>query len=339
MKHLSLLVPGILGPLPELASYNEELLQCPALRCWLSRGYVQSTGAHNYYQQLAQLFNCNADFSIASVSAVYDGADCSSGHWYRADPVHFKTDIDHAILLDQHQLNIRPDESASLIAHFNRHFVEDGLQLYSRHADRWYLVSENEIDVNTTRIDEAVGRDIKHFLPGGEHALSWRRLLNEAQMLFHNHDVNEQRADNHELVINSLWLWGEGEELTSKGNTGFDWLMSNEAVSSGLAMLTNQRTIPFSQNLDQLPDEDHGLVVIDDLIGPCSYGDVDAWIESLETVYEQWLEPLNTMLKKRKLGTISLYTGEGRMFQVTANHLMKFWRRTRPLNPFVNTNA
>ena len=106
MKHLSLLVPGLLGPLPELKQYSGIVPRCNVLEKWLSRGDVLSTSCFNYFQQLADLLSINKDFSIAYVSAMIDGFDPSQGYWYRADPVHFRADMDHAILLDHEMLDI-----------------------------------------------------------------------------------------------------------------------------------------------------------------------------------------------------------------------------------------
>ena len=138
MKHLSLLVPGLLGPLPEIKEYTTAIPRCAVLEKWLARANVHSTNCHNYFHQLAELLSVNQDFSIAYVSALIDGFDPSSAYWYRADPVHFRADMDHAILLDHVLLDIAQHEADALIQLFNAHFMDDGLQLFS--------LSDNGVD-------------------------------------------------------------------------------------------------------------------------------------------------------------------------------------------------
>jgi hypothetical protein len=44
--------------------------------------------------------------------------------------------------------------------------------------------------------------------PQEDSLREWRRLLNEIQMVWHEHPVNLARAERGELPINSLWLYG-----------------------------------------------------------------------------------------------------------------------------------
>ncbi|MCW9014447.1 MAG: hypothetical protein OQL06_11740 [Gammaproteobacteria bacterium] len=340
MKQISLLIPGLLGPLPELEASNSDLPQCAALQRWLTRGSKTQLQVKTYFQQLAQLFDAKLDYSVTQLSALADGCDCSQGYWYRADPVHFKTDIDHAILLDQHQLNVLQHEAEILAQYFNQHFVDDGLRLVPAHPHRWYLHCEQKLELTTTPLADAVGRDIKHFLPAGEHALNWRRLLNETQMLFHTNEINEQREASRQLTINSLWLWGEGEVFQAAEQVAWDWVMSNEPVASGMAIASHCQLLPFNNYPDSLVEQaGHGLLVIDDLMGPLSYGDVSAWSSALEKMCTQWIEPLNQLLTGRQLEQINLYSGDGRCYKITASKLKKFWLRPRPIKHFISCHA
>jgi hypothetical protein len=44
--------------------------------------------------------------------------------------------------------------------------------------------------------------------PQEDSLREWRRLLNEIQMVWHDHPVNQARVERGELPINSLWLFG-----------------------------------------------------------------------------------------------------------------------------------
>lgn len=342
MNTLSLVIPGLLGPLPELLEQPFSYEPCPVLQSWLSRSAAESTPAQNYYDLLAEFFKLEPGYSICHFTALNDNCDISEGYWYRADPVHFKADINHALLLDHHRLEVLPDEAEQLIASFNQHFAEDGIKLVAGHPHRWYLQSEQSFNLRCTQLAGAVGRNVNHFLPVGDDALNWRRLLNEAQMLFHMHDVNRQRNAQDLLTINSLWLWGEGQSKStdSPSQIDWDWLISDEAFSRGLAMTAGIPVYTLEQGMAQLGSlEGKGLMVIDETAGPASYGDVAAWVSSVEEVCEQYLQPLAGQLKSSKLASIDLFSGEGRRYNIRSSDRFKFWRRLRPLTRFVNTHG
>jgi hypothetical protein len=338
MKTLSLLIPGLLGPLPELNDADIALPECEVLNTWLARAEKKTTSSTTYYKELAELFNVQAGYSIAHASARYDQCNCEEAFWYRADPVHFKADMDHALLFDCQRLNIIQDEALSLVESFNQHFLEDGLKLVVAHKDRWYLQSKIRLDIETTCLGDAIGRNVSHFLPTGKDALNWRKFLNEAQMLFHSHQVNESRESKGELTINSLWLWGEGESLTPSTHN-FNWMMSEEPVANGLVMNSICDLMPMIKSVDDIQDlESDGLIIIDGLFNVVNAGDVSSWSEGVMQICQQWLQPLDLLLKKRKIEQINLYTSNGSQFVINANKLLKIWRRPKSIKASMNLN-
>jgi hypothetical protein len=340
MNILSLVIPGLLGPLPELKESRIELPDCIALRKWLSRGSLLQTSGEGYYSLLAELFSIDQNYSITQASAVTDQCDCSDGFWLRADPVHFKADMDHAVLIDYQQLDVLQSEADALVDSFNMHFKEDGIKLVSKHPHRWYLYSENKFDIETTRLEDAVGRNVNHFLPRGDYALKWRSFLNEAQMLFHMHEVNARREQQGKLTINSLWLWGEGLTSQLPEKSPYDWVMTNEPVAQGLAILSDCKIVPVDVELGLLlENHNHGLIILNEIMGPASYGDVQAWSETLGDLYHQWIEPLDNHLKKGLVDQIYLSSANGPVFKITKNGLRRFWKKLLPIKGFISTHA
>lgn len=336
MNKLALVIPGLLGPLPELEADNVTP-ECSVLQKWLACGKLKTATADNYYDLLAELFGLNHDFSIASVTSLIDTAECNRDFSFRADPVHFKADIDHAIMLDHNRLDIKAEEAAALIESFNQHFSADGIQLYMGHEHRWYLSAADGLDVQTTALQDAVGRNVQHFLPVGEHALNWKRFLNETQMLFYSHEVNQQRQETGVMTINSLWLWGEGQELNVTGEPSWDWVVSDDIVAEGIAQSTGVKHISLTalNNNIELP-EGNGVMVLSSLLGPLSYGDTHAWSESIQQLCQQWLTAIHGLLKSRKITLLDLYPADGRVYQLSAAQLLKFWRRKKPVASYVS---
>ena len=72
MNRLSLLIPGLLGPLPELNDSPLKAPACPSLQRWLAKGEMQLTGYADYFQQLATLLGLPANSALARVAARVD---------------------------------------------------------------------------------------------------------------------------------------------------------------------------------------------------------------------------------------------------------------------------
>lgn len=74
-------------------------------------------------------------------------------------------------------------------------------------AQRWLLQHEQLRELRVASLDRIGGRHLTPWLP----AERWlRRLQNEAQMLLHEHPVNQARAARGLPLANSVWLYGGG---------------------------------------------------------------------------------------------------------------------------------
>ena len=56
---------------------------------------------------------------------------------------------------------------------------------------------------------------LSDWWPQEDSLREWRRLLNEIQMVWHDHPVNLARAERGEMPINSLWLFGGAQGWSS----------------------------------------------------------------------------------------------------------------------------
>jgi hypothetical protein len=61
---------------------------------------------------------------------------------------------------------------------------------------------------HTVSPEALAGQNIAGWWPDGDAWLAWRRILNEIQMVWHNHPVNEARIDRGLQPINGVWLYG-----------------------------------------------------------------------------------------------------------------------------------
>jgi hypothetical protein len=326
---LDLIIPGLLT----LPSATDALPVCRLLETWLARSKV-SHAKHDYHAQLFSLVNLPDATSPAWLSALAD--NCERPHLlWRADPVHFQAQTDHAVLFDSHSLNIEQAEMAQLVAGFNAHFDEDGLQLHAVDSHRWYLYSQQPMNVKTTAITQAIGRNVRHFLPAGDDAMRWRNILNETQMLFHAHAVNQQREDAGVRSINSLWLWGEGRRNVDQ----IDYtatIYADEIVARGAARLANAPSKPVIEWMQQ---PGAGMLVLDDLMVAASYGDVAGWTEAFDALCQNKLPIILNALKTGVINRINLYPADGRCFTLCAKDVYKFWRLRKHLQHWMQYDS
>ncbi len=78
--------------------------------------------------------------------------------------------------------------------------------------------------------------------PQEDSLREWRRLLNEIQMVWHEHPVNLARAERGEVPINSLWLFGGAQGwLPAQVPVQPSLLAQTLAVGSAQAQVQNSR--------------------------------------------------------------------------------------------------
>jgi len=136
------------------------------------------------------------------------GGEEQHDFWLYAVPVNMMLGRDSFFLSEPAPLTLSDDESLAIVASLNEHFSEDGYHFYLQSAV-WFLGIDHDPSIATSHIDQVVSKDIEPYLPTGEGALAWASLQNEIQMLLFNHPVNTAREVRGEMIVNSLWCYGE----------------------------------------------------------------------------------------------------------------------------------
>src|SRR6267378_1336734 len=122
-------------------------------------------------------------------------------YWMRADPVHLQVGRDSLVLADSAAFEVSRAESEALVEALNRHFGQTML-LYPLRPARWYVRLDKAPDMQTTPAAAARGAAIDEKLPAGPDAMRFNALMNEAQMLLHEHPVNAEREARGEPALN-----------------------------------------------------------------------------------------------------------------------------------------
>jgi hypothetical protein len=125
-----------------------------------------------------------------------------------ASPLHAALGLSDLTPLDPSQLRLSDDESRGLCKVADALMREEGVRIEFIEATQWRVQSNREIHVLTERPDWIIGESLRPNLPRGRDARLVERWMNELQMLFFTHPVNEARAARGLPVVNMVWLWG-----------------------------------------------------------------------------------------------------------------------------------
>ncbi|MDX1348219.1 MAG: hypothetical protein R3189_08240 [Thiomicrorhabdus chilensis] len=288
------------------------------------------TRNRDFYQTASQLFHQPICLPIAATMAsilvpTFD-ADC---FWVKLDPVQLIPDRDTLLLIPGKDLGIKEEEAKALIEVFNQHFEQDQVQIEYGTPTDWFLRIKQPIDLKTHTLDAVSYRSLSDHYPSGHAAQYWRQLLNEASMLFFNHPVNEERRQQSLPEINGLWLWGEGQlHENTKQNREKMMVWSENTYLMGMGHLCQAqiRSFPENQQAWSLEDADYHFLMPEILRQKLDSLSLEEWLQTLEWLEQEWLQPLYHDLRDKKIESLLLEFGDGFRYHLQPQHLKRFWR-------------
>ena len=264
-----------------------------------------------------------ADWPVAPLALIGEEAQQADGYWFVVHPVHFVLQRDYFTLGDAVPLNA--EESELLAAALNQHFAQDGLRfLPSKTSDFLYLHVNDDVDVTTYSLSEAMGRDVGKHMPHGKHGMKFQTLLNEVQMLLHDHPINQSLEKRGLLAVNSLWLSGGGrfEAINqSAQKLGFK-LFANDALSAGLAKWSGVSS-----------------ALVKDYASLKLAGDVVMVLAHNRDLESDWFGPMLKSLKQKELNTLRCHFDvHGMTFtlHLRPRDTWRFWRKLNPITSYFN---
>jgi hypothetical protein len=308
MRELSLL-------LPELAQLKTPMpAAVPA--AWLARGDRLPDAAPGRDAALRECFEfTGTSIPSAALTRSLDAADAAGSLWLRADPAWVMADAVTLRLLACGNMDLSASDSDQLARALKPLFGDAGFLLEPATPSRWYLRCPAGAQLPAFSPPRAaLGDDIAHHLPEGESARRWRHLLNEAQVILHNHPVNAERTRRGAAPVNSLWFWGAGQ-LPDWVRTTFSVAMSNDDIVLALARLAG---IPVVGTLaDALDGATGDSRIMVDLDCPVS----------IITPEGAWAESTQKALADRIVTQVELKFASGERYRYRRGHLWRFWRR------------
>lgn len=236
------------------------------------------------------------DWPIAPFTARAAGLDVGQDYWLRLDPVHL--DVGMQGLFLRAGLALDETEVDTLCALVSPLLAPHGLEALPGPGGVLHVRCPSKARLATTPLDQVDGRQPTRFLPSGEDAPLWSRLLHEVQMVLHEHPFNLARLSAGTPPVNSLWPWGGGHFVPP--NAGLDGVWTDLDLPRQLAKALGLPTQPCPAGLDQVLAirGSRGLVVVDTAEqDECTL--LPAW-------ERDWFRPLFTRLRLGRLGSTCL---------------------------------
>ena len=329
--NVHMVIPGLFLP-QAIAAEACAGLPVPALEKLLARARPEPLLTDTLETWLCEMFGV-ADSSIAPVTLRADGMEPGSAYWLRADPVHMRIQREQMIL--QTDVPLSADEAAQLCASLNTHFYAEGLRFSAPRPQRWYLQLDAAPGLLTHPCSQVAGKNANAYLPQGRDDLRWHAVLNEIQMLFHEHAVNQARAARDELPINSVWLWGGGREEGQLARP-YAKVCGDSQLADAFAQVAGIPGAMLPDDARNLLDGDSGevLLVWEGMQRALQHGDLHAWRDSLRHFEQCCAAPLLDALHAGRIAQLTLdvlRAGASQRFALTRSAAWKLWRRPKPL--------
>lgn len=267
------------------------------------------------------------DWPIAPLTARSDGLAPGKAFWLRLDPAHLEVGMGGLMLRPAGELGLSSVEARSLVESINSHWRGQGLEIHAPCPTRWYLRLPDTPDFTSIPLDQVVGEYLTPHLPRGRDAHRLMALVNEAQMLMHEHPVNLERESDGRPGVNGLWIWGGGKwpDAISKPSPMLDSVSSDDAEIQAMAGAVGLQAGPSPDRLNDLGDPARLSNVLVSLVpGREDFG-LEDYLAKLE---RDWFKPL---LRELTLGRIrrlrlDLLTRPSLSVSIDTTQAWRFWR-------------
>lgn len=265
-------------------------LAARAMQTGESAPHDQASPEPGHERWLAHWLGLPPECPIAACGPLADGQP--DARW-RIDPVHLHVGRDHLVLTDPAALALSEADAQALARAIEPLLADEGLALGMPVPNRWTLRETDAarpLRLKTRSLLGALGRNIDSRQPSGEDARRWRRLVNEVQMTWHEHPVNERRQSEGLLTVNSLWI--EGPCPSAQPGAQSDaplaqWQLAGRIALRGSAGATS------THRFEGCGPEGRRTLVIDDSLQQAAFsGDPQAWQQAWERLESSLFLPI-----------------------------------------------
>ncbi len=243
------------------------------------------------------------------------------------EPVHFHLARDHVVLMAGAHRGLDLSQAERLIESIGSLLDEDSLVLKPLSATTWLLTGDGAAPwrLECASVEAASGRNVAGYLPDGPDQRRFRKLLNEIQMSWHEHPVNQEREAAGALPINSVWLSGP---VTSPAVDAWNQALADGRLALDDSLMDARLRDDRDQWLQALRLLDSRLHAWLSAAQPPEIllcGDSDAhWLQRSAGGAAGWALSLRSSLAGRRTHAARAAVADGASPRGTG------WRRTRP---------
>lgn len=211
------------GALPDLAAASELARHlpehAPVFSRWLAMGAAQPQafdvrqhGCTPYegWQLEASGFRPEAGQPLSAGLGPLLSPGADGEPVWLGELVHIALGADSATLLDPSLMDVTAEESAALLAAIRPLFQEDGIEAELITPQRWRMRLPQGLAPRSASPKAVAGGRLQDWWAQDAASRPWRRLLNEIQMAWYEHPVNDALAARGAAPVNGLWLYGGG---------------------------------------------------------------------------------------------------------------------------------
>ena len=241
--------------------------------------------------------------ATAPLERLGQGLD-ASGVWSRAELVHLMPTLD-SLQLHPVAHDLRAEERSALISSLDAHLAgDDALRPALGSGHLGWTPGTRAALASPAALAQ---RDVRAQLDPATLASPLARVLNELQMLLHQHPVNAAREARGALTANALWCWGFGPlpdrpPRTWRGASGRDPLVRGLALEGG----TPHRAVPTASA--------PGVTTV-------------AMGDRIDTL----LDDAQAALRAAAIISIWIHAAPFGAWRITPAARWRVWRRVRPL--------
>lgn len=295
MRSLTLLIPDLLATLNLM---DEQDTSLPTLRTLLQHPHRNTTGYDDepsaFYRYLGQ----HSPLPKAELLAHMHRLPPSEG-WLVAEPIECQMDLKAVYCLGNQHLYLNANEATSFIESINEHIVPSGRRMFAPSPNQWLMALDKPVKWQTRPLKQILNQKIDTQTP---YDL-------EMQMLLHNHPVNKTRQARKMPTANAVWFSGAGKLpfMDKRPSLG---VVTDDAMTKTLAEWVEAQVCAPLGSLEQCLDKYLGQNDVQDLVIGL-HAD-----ENLHNLEHNWVEPLLSAVKDKRLKDARIYCGDDLCYDV-----------------------
>ena len=288
----------------------------------LSKAKMECVPNHITYS-LNQLFNLNHhdDFPYAALSAFAQGLGANNKPWIYTDFINMTIGPKGPFIQNVIEVSKLEENLTDLQLLLQPIFDAVNAQLnFNKQSN---LLSLTRFpDISTHMLLEVLMKPLLNKMPTGPESALWKRMLTESQMALSAY-YSKKSLVIDDLKPNSLWFWGAGL-LADEIDIPYDKVYGDTSFIKGAALLGK---LAYCFN-DEILEFDHDTIwssfKLKTLFDLNKYTELESYYLWLNT---HCLKPIWNALNSKKIKTLIIDTGEGKMFKYSPINQYYFWRK------------